>query len=325
MPPQEVIKNPQPIQSTVESTPSAPRRMWLTVLLIIGYVLSVLVGIGIVGGMGIGCMFGSSGFMCQRLLPFSIGVGIMLIVLLFLHISKTTRRLVRMIYWIAFLIWVALIGLISILPDSARQTYVYGITREACETGRPSVPWGYVYSNPDTCFSTVGECLSMKSYSDYCFDKSTTQKITEVGQCDRFENGSSECVRDFAIKSKDVSYCKDLKSPYKDGTDIELAWERYSCAQDVASGYNHISSEIYDYVRPRMLADDSAVSVISKQEKYGREFCGKYEGLQKDVCLFQASNQPEYITGLCKDIQIDWLKKECIVYVSDKVPKIGQY
>lgn len=316
MPPQEVNLDPQPIQPSAAPT---PRKMWLTVLLVVGYVLSVLVSIGIVGGMGIGCMFGSSGFMCQRLLPFSIGAGVVLIVLLLLHIPKTTRRLIKMTYWISFLLWVAIIGLIAVLPDNARQTYVYGITKEACETGRPSVPWGYVYSNPDTCFSTVGECLSMKSYSDYCFDKSITQKISEIGQCDRFENGTSECRRDFAIKTNDASYCKDVESPFKESGDVDRAWERYSCTRDVVFGYTYINSELFDYVSQRMTLDKSPIPMKTKQENYGREFCGKYEGIQKDTCLFQASTQPEYIIGLCKDIQTDWLKKECVVYVSDKV------
>lgn len=320
MPPQEnTTPVSQFVSPVVAPLPKPHKAIWMVVTLVVGYVLSVLISVGIIGGMGIGCAFGNSGFMCNRLLPFSVGVGLLLVVILLAHISKSARKLAKRLYWIIFLAWVLLIGLIAVLPERARQTYVYGITREACEVGRPAVPWGYMYYNPDTCFSAVGDCMSMKSYSDYCFQKSTTQEITEIGQCDRFESGSSDCKRDFAIKSDDVSYCKELQAYFEGSDKVDQAWNRYSCAADVAFDYKNINSELFDYVRQRMTADTSPNTPKSKQEKYGIEFCGKYEGVQNDVCLFQASMQPEYTTSLCNEIQTDWLKEECVVYMSDKV------
>ncbi|MEN9604784.1 MAG: hypothetical protein RJB39_469, partial [Candidatus Parcubacteria bacterium] len=123
----------------------------MIILKVVAFVVSILVGLVIIGGFGLSCAFGSNDFACHRVLPLCIGIGVALVVILIISFF-VYRKILQKAYWIIFLVWLLLLGALMTVPKDVQHTYLWGITKRACEVGRPAVPWGWIPHDKDNCY-----------------------------------------------------------------------------------------------------------------------------------------------------------------------------
>lgn len=255
-------------------------------------------------------------------------LGAMALLLLIRIFKKNT--FVSWLYWILWIISVTImLGLFVIdsLPRDTRNTYVYGITLEACEVGKPAFPWGRLPATKDDCFNAVGECMKMSKYDRFCFD-STNHKVEllSLDQCEVFSQGKDECLRDVSVKDKNMDYCQKL-----DGEVLDL----YNCVEDT-SGINGLVQK-GEYSVPEYFEDALYAYQYSKaggetnqgtrkyQEDsvtYGIEYCSdKYSGDKRDVCLYKVVMRADRYDAqrACDLISLDWLRASCTRFEGAKL------
>ncbi len=287
----------------------------MIILKVIGFIASILVGVAIVGGVGITCAFGGNAFLCHRVFPVSMGIGAILIIILVISFFGY-RKVLQKTYWIIFLIWVLLLGALFTTPKQAQYAYVWGVTKQACESGRPAVPWGWIPEDKNSCYALIDECLSMGTYDSYCFERSKTSQINDISECDRFSLGKAECQKDFAIKANNLDYCKNILPDETRNMDRE--WNRFSCVNGIVFKNRYIYNELQQVFDREVMEKRASYNDTKAKRDIMFKYCDPMGEMERNVCLYQASIDVFPTHSLCDQISLDWLRSSCVGYQHDK-------
>jgi hypothetical protein len=202
------------------------------------------------------------------------------------------------------------------VPKDVQHTYLWGITKRACEVGRPAVPWGWIPHDKDNCYSMIGECFSLNRYTPYCFMGRDVKQITNISQCDIFPDGKDMCQRDFAIKTNNIDYCKNIPTDESKVGDRE--WERFSCVNGIVFKDRYLDGELSEAFNKKYVPGTGPSESVKIRAATSFKYCDSMSGVERDVCLYQASIDVIPTYSLCNEIGLEWLKNSCVAYQHDK-------
>lgn len=314
----------QPSAPTEPQVVSNRKKKIITTL----YILSIIIFLCLGYVWTMNCAWGG----CPNALSPIPWFGVVMLVLLLLRLAFKII-LISSLYWSLFTLSVSvMLGLIviDILPAGVRNNYVYGRTLAACETGKPSVPWGNIPADKNDCYNSIGECLKMSKYSNSCFySVSSKTKLVNINQCEGYIEGKDQCLYDIAVNTQNIDICRTVNIIDSEGVSQEVI--RYSCAEEV-SGINEIIPEsnglarkdfrelLYPYAHNKAVQEsaEGTREYRVNEVKYGIEFCNNnYTSDRKDVCLYQVVVRAEHrieARQACDQISLDWFKTSCIKF-----------